>query len=332
VKDIANSQQFDDKLLCVAPMMAWTDRHCRTLHRLIAPHAWLYTEMVVAAALRFGQTSRLLDHGDHEQPLALQLGGSDPQTLSEAAQVAETNGFNAVNLNVGCPSERVRKGSFGACLMLQPDLVAECIKTMCDAVSIPVTVKCRLGVDDQASYQKLAEFVGRVSEAGAQLFIVHARKAILTGLSPAQNREIPPLDYEQVRQLKTDFPALSILLNGGLNDADTVKDVLEWADGVMIGRAAYRHPPFLGELHDVLYPKIDRDNFQSLLDRYTVYMERELHRGTRLHDMTRHLLGLFRGLPGSRHYRRYLSEQARRGDAGIDTFHRACAEIELKAA
>ena len=329
---MGNQQEFSYKLLCVAPMMAWTDRHCRTFHRLIAPHAWLYTEMVVADAICFGRASRLLEHGDHEHPVVLQLGGNDPHVLSQAAVIAEINGFDAVNLNVGCPSDRVHRGAFGACLMLQPKLVAECINHMCDAVSIPVTVKCRLGVDDHASYGKLAEFVGYVSEAGAQLFVVHARKAILTGLSPAQNREVPPLDYGQVRQLNADFPSLSIVLNGGLNDKATVKEVLGWADGVMIGRAAYRRPAFLRELDAELYPRKQLDNFQSLLNQYTAYMERELSQGTRLHDMTRHLLGLFNGLPGARKYRRYLSVHARLKDASVDTFVRACAEVELKAA
>ena len=332
MKDIGNLQEFSDKLLCVAPMMAWTDRHCRTFHRLIAPHAWLYTEMIIADAICFGRTSRLLEHGDHEQPVVLQLGGNDPLILSQAALAAETNGFDAINLNVGCPSDRVRQGAFGACLMLQPKLVAECIKHMCDAVSIPVTVKCRLGVDNHASYGKLADFVGYVSEAGARLFVVHARKAILTGLTPAQNRDVPPLDYSQVRQLKSDFASLSIVLNGGLNDTATVKEVLSWADGVMIGRAAYRNPVFLRELDAGLYPGKHRDNFQSLLNEYMAYMERELHQGTRLHEMTRHLFGLFSGLPGARQYRRYLSEHARLRDAGVETFVRACSEVERRAA
>ena len=332
MKDIGNPPEFRDKLLCVAPMMAWTDRHCRTFHRLIAPHAWLYTEMIIADAICFGRTSRLLEHGDHEQPVVQQLGGNDPLILAQAALAGETNGFDAINLNVGCPSERVRQGAFGACLMLQPKLVAECVKHMCDAVSIPVTVKCRLGVDNHASYGKLADFVGYVSEAGARLFVVHARKAILTGLSPAQNRQIPPLDYSQVRQLKVDFPSLSIILNGGLNDTGTVKEVLSWADGVMIGRAAYRNPAFLRELDAALYPGKQRDNFQSLLNQYTTYMEHELHQGTQLHEMTRHLFGLFSGLPGARQYRRYLSEHARLRDAGVETFVRACSEVERRAA
>ena len=288
--------------------------------------------MIIADAICFGRTSRLLEHGDHEQPVVLQLGGNDPLILSQAALAAETNGFDAINLNVGCPSDRVRQGAFGVCLMLQPKLVAECIKHMCDAVSIPVTVKCRLGVDNHASYGKLADFVGYVSEAGARLIVVHARKAILTGLTPAQNRDVPPLDYSQVRQLKSDFTSLSIVLNGGLNDTATVKEVLSWADGVMIGRAAYRNPVFLRELDAGLYPGKHRDNFQSLLNQYMAYMERELHQGTRLHEMTRHLFGLFSGLPGARQYRRYLSEHARLRDAGVETFVRACSEVERRAA
>jgi len=332
VQVIGTTQEFNDKLLCVAPMMAWTDRHCRTFHRLIAPHAWLYTEMVVADAICFGRAHRLLEHGEHERPVVQQLGGNDPYLLSQASLVAEKNGFDAINLNVGCPSDRVHQGAFGACLMLQPKLVAECIKRMRDTVSIPVTVKCRLGVDDHASYGKLAEFVGYVSEAGARLFVVHARKAILTGLSPAQNRAIPPLDYDQVEQLKADFPSLAIILNGGLNDTQKVKQVLEWADGVMIGRAAYQNPGFLRELDLALYPEKQLDNFQSLLNQYMAYMESELDQGARLHEMTRHLFGLFHGLPGARQYRRYLSEYALLKGAGIDTFIRACAKVDRRAA
>ena len=288
--------------------------------------------MVVAEAICFGRATRLLEHGEHESPLVQQLGGNDPHLLSEASRVAEKNGFDAINLNVGCPSDRVHQGAFGACLMLQPKLVAECIKRMCDTVSIPVTVKCRLGVDDHASYGRLAEFVGCVSEAGAQLFVVHARKAILTGLSPAQNREIPPLDYGQVEQLKTDFPSLSIILNGGLNDSEKVKEVLDWADGVMIGRAAYQNPAFLRELELALYPEKQLDNFQSILNQYMAYMERELDQGIRLHEMTRHLFGLFNGLRGARQYRRHLSEYGRLNGAGLDTFVRACSKVERRVA
>ncbi len=296
--------------LCVAPMMAWTDRHCRYLHRLAAPRALLFTEMVTAAALLHGPRERLLAHHPTEHPVAVQLGGSDPGALASAAVLAADAGFDEINLNVGCPSPRVRQGRFGACLMKEPELVRDCVAAMAAAVRVPVTVKCRLGVDDADSDPLLARFVATVAESGCRTFYVHARKALLGGLSPAENRSVPPLEYHRVYALKAAFPELEIVVNGGIGAVSELDAHLAVTDGVMIGRAAYRDPALLGAMHARLFGTPAVDPWRLMAD-YRRYMEAELRRGTPLNDLTRHALGLFSGLPGARRFRRILSDAAR---------------------
>ncbi|HET8763724.1 MAG TPA: tRNA dihydrouridine(20/20a) synthase DusA [Rhodanobacter sp.] len=295
--------------LSVAPMMDWTDRHCRYFHRLLAPHARLYTEMVTSAALVRGGALRLLAHDPAEHPLALQLGGSEPAELAAAARLGAQAGCDEVNLNVGCPSDRVQSGRFGACLMREPALVADCVKAMQDAVEVPVTVKCRIGVDDQDEYADLQRFTATMVDAGVRVLIVHARKAWLKGLSPKENREVPPLDYPRVHRLKQDFPALVVAINGGLTTLAQVRAELDHVDGVMLGRAAYHDPYLLAQLDHALYgtPLPSRE---EVLARLRPYIEAELARGTALKHITRHLLGLYQGEPGARGFRRRLSEES----------------------
>ncbi len=299
-----------DRRLCVAPMMAWTDRHCRYLHRLAAPRALLFTEMVTAAALLHGPRERLLAYHPAEHPVALQLGGSEPGTLAAAAALAAGAGFDEINLNVGCPSPRVRQGRFGACLMKEPELVRDCVAAMAAATSVPVTVKCRLGVDDADSDPLLARFIATVAESGCRTFYVHARKALLGGLSPAENRSVPPLQYHRVYALKVAFPELEIVINGGIGAVAELDAHLAAADGVMIGRAAYRDPALLGAMHARLFDTPAADPW-ALIAAYRTYMEHQLHDGAPLNDLTRHALGLFAGLPGARRFRRILSDAAR---------------------
>ena len=315
--------------LCVAPMMTWTDRHCRFLHRLLAPGALLYTEMVTTDALVHGNAKRLLAFDVREHPLALQVGGSDPHDLAYAARLAERAGFDEVNLNVGCPSERVQKGAIGACLMRQPARVATGIAAMRDAVSLPVTVKCRIGVVDTVrsastcdDYGPLRDFVGKVAEAGVEVFIVHARKAVLAGLTPAQNRAVPPLRPELVRRLAHDMPHLSMIVNGGIRDAATARRYLIWAHGVMVGRGAYRNPMWLARLNAELYGG-RAPSAATTLETYLPYVAQQLGEGARLHDMTRHMLTLFNGRPGARRFRRFLAEHDTKPGAGIDVLRRA---------
>ncbi len=302
--------------ISVAPMMDWTDRHCRYFLRRVSPSVLLYTEMVTAAAINHGDVSRLLGFDPSELPLAVQLGGSDPEALARASKVSEDYGYQEINLNVGCPSDRVQSGSFGACLMAEPQLVAECVAAMKDAVSIPVTVKTRIGIDDQDSYEFLCAFIDAVSKH-CDSFVVHARKAILKGLSPKENRTVPPLMYERVYQLKRDYPDLEIVINGGIQTVEQVAGHLEHVDGVMIGRAAYHDPYLLAHLEQRFLnpdfqPPSRRDIALSMLD----YIEAEVSRGCRVHNITRHMLGLFTGQPGARKWRRVLGEQACRPDAG----------------
>ncbi len=311
---------------CVAPMMDWTDRHCRYFHRLLTDRALLYTEMVTTGALIHGDRHRFLQFSEREQPVALQLGGSHPLELAVCAKMAEDYGYCEVNLNVGCPSDRVQNGRFGACLMLEPELVAECIAAMNRAVSIPVTVKTRIGVDDRDSYQELFHFVAKVAEAGCRTFIVHARKAWLKGLSPKQNREVPPLHYETVHRLKSDFPQLDIVINGGICRLLEAEEQLQFVDGVMVGREAYHNPYLLAEVDARLFglsapPKTRQAVMASLMP----YIEDELKDGVRLHSITRHILGLFHGEPGARAWRRHLSEHSTRPGAGINVVHDALA-------
>jgi tRNA-dihydrouridine synthase A len=300
-----------NRSFCVAPMMDWTDRHCRYFHRLISQHALLYTEMVTTGALIHGDSHRFLQFNPEEHPLALQLGGSNPQDLATCAKMAEDYGYDEVNLNVGCPSERVQNGRFGACLMIEPELVAECVAAMQQAVAIPVTVKSRIGVDDKDSYEALVNFVATIAQAGCSTFIVHARKAWLSGLSPKQNREVPPLRYDTVYQLKTDFPHLEIILNGGISTLEQADEVLQYVDGVMVGREAYHNPYMLAEVDNRFYG-VQREVLlrEDILESLIPYVQQQLQAGVRLNSVARHILGLFHGMPGGRLWRRQISENA----------------------
>ena len=307
-------------------MMDWTDRHCRYFHRLLAPQARLYTEMVHAKAVLHGDRHRLRGYSAHEKPLALQLGGSEPAVLAQATRIAQDEGFDEVNLNVGCPSDRVQSGRFGACLMREPALVAECIAAMRAQVSIPVTVKCRLGVDEQEDYVSLLDFIDTVAATGCDTFVVHARKAWLQGLSPKENREVPPLRYEQVYRLKRERPHLTILINGGIIDRAAAHEHLRHTDGVMLGRAAYHDPYFLHVLHGEIYaPATTSRPRADLLRELEPYVRTELAHGTALKHITRHVLGLFHAQPGGRAFRQILSEGAHRVGADWSLVERALA-------
>jgi tRNA-dihydrouridine synthase A len=307
--------QKDDWRLTVAPMMDWTDRHCRYFHRLLSPHARLYTEMVTSAALVRGRQLRLLEHSQQEHPVALQLGGSEPGELAVAARYGADAGYDEINLNVGCPSDRVQSGRFGACLMREPALVGDCVKAMRDAVAVPVTVKCRIGVDEQDDYADLQHFTETMLGAGVEVLVVHARKAWLQGLSPKENREIPPLNYERVYRLKREFPQLVIVINGGITTVEEVKAHLAQVDGVMLGRAAYHDPYVLARMEAALYGE-PLPSREDILVRLRPYVEAELARGTALKHISRHLLGLYQGEPGARGFRRLLSEGAHLPGAG----------------
>ncbi|MDX2299725.1 MAG: tRNA dihydrouridine(20/20a) synthase DusA, partial [Xanthomonadaceae bacterium] len=312
--------------LCVAPMMDWTDRHCRVFHRLLAPHARLYTEMVHAQAVRLGDRERLLGFDPVEHPVALQLGGSEPAMLAEAARIGADWGYDEINLNVGCPSDRVQAGRFGACLMKEPALVADCVAAMVAAVSVPVSVKCRLGVDEMEDYEHFTAFVDTVAAAGCTVFLVHARKAWLQGLSPKENREVPPLRYEWAYRLKRERPHLTVVLNGGLDAPDTVLAQLTHVDGVMLGRAAYHDPYLLHRLDRALFdpalPLCPRD---ALLRAMQPYVQRQCAAGVALKHISRHLLGLYHGQPGGRAFRQVISTGAHRGDAGWELLEQALA-------
>ena len=313
-------------------MMDWTDRHCRYFMRLLSPSAVLYTEMVTAAAVHHGDSDRLLGFNAEEHPVVVQLGGSDPELMASAARRAAAEGYDEININVGCPSDRVQSGQFGACLMASPGLVAKCYTAMSEAVSVPVTVKSRIGIDDMDSYEFLEDFVGTLEEAGCRTFIVRARIALLSGLSPKENRTIPPLKYERVYRLKRDNPALDIHINGGIRTAAEVDAALEHVDGVMIGREAYQNPYFLAELDAHLDPGFEVPDRREIVERMLPYVERELAKGIRLNSITRHMLGLFAGQPGARAWRRYLSENAHRRDAGTDVLLGALASLDRAAA
>ncbi|MFZ1829141.1 MAG: tRNA dihydrouridine(20/20a) synthase DusA [Candidatus Competibacteraceae bacterium] len=306
-------------LISIAPMLDWTDRHCRFFLRQLSHHVRLYTEMITTGAVLRGDRRRLLAYDPAEHPLALQLGGCNPGDLAQCARIAVEFGYDEVNLNVGCPSDRVQAGRFGACLMAEPDLVAECVATMQSAVTIPITIKTRIGVDERDSYEELTDFVGRVAAGGCKTFIIHARKAWLNGLSPKENREIPPLRYEVVHQLKRDFPHLTLVLNGGLTTLDQMAEQLLWVDGAMIGRAAYENPYLLAEVDQRFFGSRQSPlSRQQVVQAYMPYIEGQLRQETPLHCMTRPILGLFQGVPGARAWRRTLSEQACRRGAGVD--------------
>jgi len=304
-------------------MMDWTDRHCRMFHRVLTKRARLYTEMVTANAVIHGDRDRLIGFDAREHPLALQLGGSDPSNMANAAEIAQAFGYAEVNINCGCPSDRVQSGFFGACLMREPDLVAACYKAMADAVDIPVTVKCRIGVDDDDPRTSLFTFVDTIAEAGCTMFCVHARKAWLKGLSPKENRDIPPLDYDLVAALKAARPDLTITLNGGLATLEDCQRELPRFDGVMLGRAAYQTPALLGHIDHALFGDSTRIDAFDALAAYRPYMQEQLENGTNLHAMTRHMLGLFAGRPGARLYRRHISENATRAGADLSVLDEA---------
>ena len=307
-------------------MMDWTDTHCRVFHRLLTRRALLFTEMVTADAVLRGDRARLLGFDSSEHPVALQLGGSEAAALAEASKIAADFGYDEINLNVGCPSDRVQSGRFGACLMREPHLVADCVAAMRRAVSIPVTVKCRIGVDDQDPEQSLRLLIARCAEKGVTRFAVHARKAWLEGLSPKENRDVPPLDYDLVYRVKRENPALEIILNGGIQNLDQAAAHLAHVDGVMLGRAAYQNPSILADIDTRFFGDAPRD-LDAALEYWCDYVERKLKSGARLNSMTRHMLGLFNGRPGARAFRRYLSEYAARDGAGIAVLRDALARI-----
>lgn len=315
-----------DRRISVAPMMDWTDRHCRNFMRLISPGVFLYTEMVTAAAILHGDRRHLLHFFPGEKPLALQLGGSDPAELAQAANIAEQYGYDEINLNIGCPSDRVQSGRFGACLMSDPALVARCVGAMRESVDLPITVKTRIGIDDHDDYEYLARFVSTVAGSGCRVFIVHARKAILEGLSPKENRIVPPLRYDYVYRLKDDHPGLEIVLNGGVMSLDDIDAHLQHVDGVMIGRHAYHDPYWLVEVENRYFRQGSdwvRPTREQILERYLPYVEARLAEGARLKDMARHMLGLYAAQPGARRWRRYLSEHAHLPEAGVEVIRDA---------
>ncbi len=315
-----------DRRLSVAPMLDWTDRHCRYFLRLITRRTLLYTEMVTTGALIHGDRERHLGFDPAEHPLALQLGGSSPADLAACARMAEDRGYDEINLNVGCPSDRVQNGRFGACLMAEPVLVAECVAAMKAAVALPVTVKTRIGIDHRDSYEDLTGFVAAVTAAGCDALIVHARKAWLQGLSPRENREVPPLRYDVVERLKADFPALPIAINGGVTTLAQARALLERLDGVMIGREAYQNPWVLAEADRVIFGDLDpAPSGHGVLEDYIPYVEQNLSAGIPLNVMTRHMLGLFQGRRGARAWRRHLSERAHLPGAGIEVLRAAGA-------
>ncbi|MBL0726686.1 tRNA dihydrouridine(20/20a) synthase DusA [Piscinibacter sp. HJYY11] len=313
---MADQSSFSPWRLSVAPMMDWTDRHCRYFHRLLTRRTLLYTEMVTTGALLHGDVPRHLDFNDEEHPVALQLGGSEPEDLARCAKLAEQWGYDEVNLNCGCPSERVQRGAFGACLMNEPQLVADSVKAMRDAVSLPVTVKHRIGIDQNESYDFVRDFVGTIAQAGCEVFIVHARNAWLKGLSPKENREIPPLRYEMVHRLKRDFPQLTIVLNGGVTTREQIDEQLAHLDGVMLGREAYHNPwvmadwdaRYFGDEH----PALDRAEIES---RMVAYMGRLQAAGVPWSHASRHMLGLWNGTPGARKWRQVWSDHRLKGEA-----------------
>jgi tRNA-dihydrouridine synthase A len=317
-----------NRRLSLAPMLDWTDRFFRYFLRLISRHTLLYTEMITTGALLHGDVERHLRFDDSEHPIAIQLGGSDPKALAESARMAEQWGYDEVNLNLGCPSDRVQNGRFGACLMAEPGLVADCIRAMKGAVTIPVTVKTRIGIDHNDSYEALCRLISVLDQAGSDHFIIHARKAWLQGLSPRENREIPPLRYEVVSDLKRDFPHQTFSINGGIKTLIQAKNFLQELDGVMIGREAYHNPWLFAEADRVIFgdqhPVPSR---QQILDSYLPFVERALAEGVPLKHITRHLLGLYHGVPGAKQWRRLISEEAHLPGAGVELIHRAAALV-----
>ncbi len=317
-----------DRRFSVAPMMDWTDRHDRFFLRLISRHALLYTEMVTAPAIIHGDRGYLLGFSDEEHPVAVQLGGSVAEELVQAAKIAEDYGYDEINLNVGCPSDRVQSGRFGACLMLEPDLVAECVAAMQNAVHVPVTVKCRIGVDEQDPREALPTLIEKVSATGCRNFTVHARKAWLQGLSPKENRTVPPLDYPLVYEMKRMFPALEICINGGIATLDETEEHLAHVDGVMMGRAAYENPYVLADVDQRFFgATLAPLSRHEVIEVFLPYIAARLTEGVPLNAMTRHILGLFQHMPGARAFRRHLSENAHKPGAGLDVVRDAAAKV-----
>lgn len=323
------SQRAERALFSVAPMMDWTDRHCRAFHRMLTRRALLYTEMATTGAILHGPRDRLLDSGGVEGPTVLQLGGSEPQDLALAAKIGAGYGYDEINLNCGCPSPRVQRGAFGACLMREPETVAAAVAAMADAVDLPVTIKCRLGVDDDDEETRLFQFVETVAAAGCTTFVVHARKAWLKGLSPKENRDVPPLNYDLVAKLKRARPDLTIVLNGGLDGLDAVDIAANTGlDGMMLGRAAYQNPWLLAEVDQRVFGEPAAEfTRHDVVDQLAAYAEQACSNGERLHSITRHILGLFQGMPGARAYRRHLSENASDANAGPEVIVAAAALV-----
>ncbi len=311
--------------------MDWTDRHCRYFMRLLSPGALLYTEMITAAAIHHGDAGKLLRYDRAEHPIAVQLGGSDPALMAEAARLAADAGYDEININVGCPSDRVQSGQFGACLMKQPQTVADCFRAMQAEVDVPVTVKTRIGIDNLDSDAFLFEFVEELAGAGCRKFVVHARIAILEGLSPKDNRTVPPLNYDRVFRLKKAHPELEIVLNGGITEISQVDEFLTQVDGVMIGRQAYHHPYFLAELQRHLDSEWVLPRRRDVIDNMILYIENELRQGERLGRITRHMIGLFAGMPGARAWRRHISENAHRDGAGVEVILEALDAMPVAA-
>lgn len=323
---------YIDKYISVAPMMDWTDRHCRYFMRILNPDIRLFTEMIVVEALMHGDYRKLLNYDQSEHPVVLQLGGNDPEKMKKAATIGSKAGFDEININVGCPSDRVKSGSFGACLMAKPKLIGNCIQSIKSAVDSPVSVKTRIGIDDLDNYEFLQNFVGIVSESGCTTFIIHARKAILTGLSPKKNLSIPPLNYDRVYQLKSEFNHLNIILNGGLNSIEDCLEHLTVLDGIMIGRHAYRNPWFLKEIYNVILNNQNLEmSRQDVVERMYPYIESQLSKGVKLKHITRHMLGLFSSQPRAKLWRNYISEHSRREKAGIEVLENAFKKMAVLA-
>ena len=314
--------------ISVAPMMDWTDRHCRYFHRLISPNALLYTEMVTTGALIHGDVERHLRFNAEEHPVALQLGGSNPEDLATCAKMGEDYGYDEINLNCGCPSDRVQKGRFGACLMAEPDLVAECVSAMAAAVSIPVTVKCRIAIDEYEELPFLNTFIQTVSETGCDTFIIHARKAWLQGLSPKENREVPPLRHDIVERIKSDYPELKIILNGGIGSIEDIQNMDSALDGAMVGRRAYQDPYFLAEVEKHVFENATPLTREAIVEAMISYIEREIKdHGTPMKSITRHMIGLFQDIPGAKRWRRILSENAHKPESTPDLIRTALDNV-----
>lgn len=327
-----NSKKNINRCFSVAPMMDCTDRHFRYLARLISKRTLLYTEMITSAALVHGDRKHLLAFDESEHPLALQLGGSKADEMKQSAEFAQAFGYDEININCGCPSDRVQSGSFGACLMLEPELVAKNVKAIQTVCELPVTIKSRIGVDENDSYEELTHFVELIAAAGCSTFIIHARKAWLSGLSPKQNREVPPLDYQRVYRLKQDYPELEIIINGGINSLDESAEHLKYIDGVMMGREAYRNPFILSEVDTRFYAEARVVKREEILQQYTDYCENQLAVGARMHHLARPVIGLFHGAPHSRLWRQHISEQAYKHGSGIEVLEQAFLRMEPLAA